>query len=178
MKIKATQKYIRMSPRKLRLVASIAKEMGPEEAVIKLPFLNKRAKEPIIKVIKTALANGKVKGFTPDQLEFDEIQVGEGPRLKRGRAVSRGRWHPYQRKMSHIRVVLKAKDDVKVTKTKKKTKKKKTKQKTKKISLDKIGKLRTKKDDSKKQKKDLSKSSQKKTKETVKDRKSVRTTNK
>lgn len=177
MQIKATQKYVRMSPRKLRVVAEIAKNMDPDEAVLKLPFLKKRAKEPMIKVIKTALANGKVRGFSPDQLEFEEIQIGEGPRLKRGRAVSRGRWHPYQRKMSHIRVVLKTKEEVKPTSKKKGKKPKKTK--SKKVSLDKIKNLRSGKSENKKvNKNEMSGKSQKVQRETVKDRKAVRTTNK
>ncbi|MBN1168721.1 hypothetical protein JXA63_02420 [Candidatus Woesebacteria bacterium] len=182
MKIIATQKYFRMTPRKLRLVASIAKKMEPEEAIAKLPFLKKRAKEPIIKVIKTALANGKVKGFTPDQLEFDEIQICEGPRLKRGRAVSRGRWHPYQRKMSHIRIVLKTKEgsDKKTGKQKKTVGTEKVvKEKTKKISLDQISKLRSNKGEGKqKADKEIAKGQQKTARETIKDRKSVRTTHK
>ncbi len=175
MKIKSTQKYVRMSPRKLRLVAAIARQMNPEEAVIKLPFLNKRAKGPIIKVIKTAIANGKVKGFTADQLEFEEIQIGEGPRLKRGRAVSRGRWHPYQRKMSHIRVVLKTKEDVK---PKVKKQKKVAKPKSRRIALSKIKGLRSRKDDKTKTAKETGGNSKKKDVKTVKDRKTVRTTNK
>src|SRR3990170_5358140 len=50
--------------------------------------------------------NAKVKNISADLLKFKEIQINEGPRLKRGRPVSRGRWHPHKRRMSHIRVVL------------------------------------------------------------------------
>lgn len=85
----------------------MVRDLEPMEAVETLPFIKKRAAEPIRKVLLTAIANAKVKGAADEsQLIIKEIQINEGPRLKRGRPVSRGRWHPYQRKMSHIRVVL------------------------------------------------------------------------
>jgi large subunit ribosomal protein L22 len=102
----ATQKYLIMSPRKIRLVVGVIKKMSPVDAVAKLPFIQKRAGESIGKVIKSALANAKNQGVSETDLVFKEIQVGEGPRLKRGRAASRGRWHQFKRRMSHIRVVL------------------------------------------------------------------------
>ena len=110
MNIIQTQKFIRVSPRKLREVSDLARGMSPNEAIEKLPFTGKRAADPLIKVIKTAIANAKDRQIPTNELTIKEIQIGEGPRLKRGRPVSRGRWHPYQRKMSHIRVVLETKD--------------------------------------------------------------------
>jgi large subunit ribosomal protein L22 len=106
MEVKATQKFIRMSPKKVRFVADIARGMKPREAIDKLPFVGRRADDPIIALLKTALANAKVKGIEEDTLVIKELNVNEGPRLKRGRPVSRGRWHPYKRRMSHLRVVL------------------------------------------------------------------------
>ncbi len=84
----------------------MAKKLSPIEALEKLPFLGKRGTEELIKVIKTAIESGKQKGVADTDLVLKEIQIGEGPRLKRGRAASRGRWHPYKKRMSHIRVVL------------------------------------------------------------------------
>ena len=110
MDIISTQKFIRMSPRKLRLVADMVRELEPNRAVDTLPHVGKRAAEPLAKVIKTAIANAKQKGFSESDLTFKEIQINEGPTLKRGRAVSRGRWHPIMKRMSHIRVVLKTKE--------------------------------------------------------------------
>jgi large subunit ribosomal protein L22 len=103
---KATQKYLLMSPRKVRLVVGVIKKMKPAEAVEKLPFVQKRAGIEVSKVIKSAIASAKNAGISDTDLVFKEIQVGEGPRLKRGRAASRGMWHPFKRRMSHIRVVL------------------------------------------------------------------------
>jgi large subunit ribosomal protein L22 len=102
----ATQKYLIMSPRKIRPVVGVIKKMKPADAVAKLPFVQRRAGEALAKVIKAALAAAKMQGIGETDLIFKEIQIGEGPRLKRGIAASRGRWHPLKKRMSHIRVVL------------------------------------------------------------------------
>ncbi len=102
----ATQKFVRTSPRKLRLVADMAKKLGPVRAVEILPYSGKRANEPLQKVIKTAIANAVALGASQKELVFKEIQIGEGPRLKRGNPISRGQWHSIKKRMSHIRVVL------------------------------------------------------------------------
>lgn len=102
----ATQKFIRMSPRKLRVVADMVKSMRPTQAVEALPYIGKRSALPIQKVIKTAIANAKVKGMDEQKLTFAEIQIGEGPRLKRYRAGARGRAKPYTHDMAHIRVIV------------------------------------------------------------------------
>ena len=103
---KATQKYLLMSPRKIRLVVGVIKKMKPAEAVEKLPFVQKRAGAELAKVIKSAITSAKNAGVSETDLVFKEIQIGEGPRLKRGKAASRGMWHPFKRRMAHIRVIL------------------------------------------------------------------------
>lgn len=115
MKFIATQKFVRMSPRKLRYVADMVRKLSPTDAVEVLPQIGKRAGEPLSKVVKTAIANAKQKGVSDTELELEEIQIGDGPQLKRGRPVSRGNWHPYIRRMSHIRVVLTTKEVEKVS---------------------------------------------------------------
>lgn len=106
MEIIATQKYLLMSPKKIRVVADMARKLKPAVAIETLPFTGKIASEPLIKVIKSAIATAKAKGINEADLIFKEIQIGEGPRLKRGRPVSRGQWHPIKKRMAHIRVVL------------------------------------------------------------------------
>ena len=123
MEIKATQKFILISPKKMRPVADLVRGLSPLKAVEVLPHVEKKGAEPLRKVLLTAIANAKVLGFLESSLTLKEIQINEGPRLKRGRPVARGRWHPYKRRMSHIRVVLEGK------KTEKK-KPKKTESKT------------------------------------------------
>jgi len=106
----STQRYIKVSPKKIREVALNIKKLRPAKAVEVLPFVAKRGSIYLEKVIKTAIANAVQKGVTADELYFKEIQVSEGPRLKRGTPVSKGRWHPIKKRMSHIRVVLETKE--------------------------------------------------------------------
>jgi len=106
MQIISEQKYLRMSPKKIRPVARLVKKMGPIQALERLPFVRKKAAGVLEKVIKSAIANAKNKGISEESLSFKEIQICDGPRLKRGRPVSRGRWHPIIKRMSHVRVVL------------------------------------------------------------------------
>lgn len=123
MKFKAEQKHLRLSPRKVRPVAGVIRKLTPQRALEVLPFVKKRASQYLIKVIKSAVASAAEKGIDIKSLEFSEIQIGEGPRLKRGRPVSRGRWHPIKKRMSHIRVVLTTRNN-QISKTKSQTNKK------------------------------------------------------
>lgn len=113
MEFKSVQKFVIMSPQKLREVALLAKKMRPIDAVERLAFVHRRASFALVKVITSALANAKQKGVDTQKLTFKEIQINEGPKLKRWRAGARGRAKPYKKRMSHIRVVLSVKDDKK-----------------------------------------------------------------
>lgn len=103
---KATQKFLLISPRKVRPVADMIRKMKPVDAIAKLPFVQKRGARELLKVVKAALASAKAQGVSETDLQFSEVRVNEGPRLKRGIAVSRGQWHPIKKRMSHIRVIL------------------------------------------------------------------------
>ena len=104
----STQKFVRMSPTKLRFVADMLRGKSVSEVLLNLPFVQKRAAEPIMKVIASAAASAQAKGANPNDLKIKSIEINEGPRLKRFRAVSRGQAHGYVRKMSHIKVVVEA----------------------------------------------------------------------
>lgn len=122
MEIRATQKFVKMSPRKLRLVVPLVKKLSPRKAIEVLPFTRKRAAEPLVKVIKTALANAKQKGASESDLFFKEIQIGKGPKLKRWRSGAKGRVKPYERRMSHIRIILETKEPEAIKKAREKIK--------------------------------------------------------
>jgi large subunit ribosomal protein L22 len=102
----ATQRFIRISPKKMRLLVASIKDLSPMRAIEILPYVGKRSAEPLLKVMKTAVANARTQGADVEKLVFKEIQIGEGPRLKRGNPVSRGRFHPIKKRMSHIRVIV------------------------------------------------------------------------
>lgn len=99
-----TQKFIHTSPRKLRLVADMVRKMDPNKALEILRFTNKAAALDLAKAIKTALANAKARGA--ENMLFKTLEINEGPRLKRFWAAPKGRTLPYQKKMSHIKIVL------------------------------------------------------------------------
>jgi len=145
MEIKATQKFVITSPRKLREVVALVKDLSPKDAVEILPYVQKRAAEPLRKVIKTAIANAKQVNINIEDLSLKEIQIGEGPKLKRWRAGARGRAKPYARRMSHIRVILEAKEVKRKVAKAAKDKKVVNKKTTMKSSLKKIGKMVNKK---------------------------------
>lgn len=113
MQVVSTQKFVKSSPRKLRLVADAVRKMKPQEALDTLPFVEKRAALPIQKVIKTAVANARDLGMDENNLILESIQITEGPRLKRFRPISRGQAHGFVRQMSHIKVVVAEIKDVK-----------------------------------------------------------------
>lgn len=106
MKAISTQKFVKMSPRKLRLVADAVRGKKVDDVLTMLPFLNKVAARPVYKVVKTASANAQAKGAEISDLKIEKIEINEGPRLKRFRPVSRGQAHGYVRQMSHIKVVV------------------------------------------------------------------------
>ena len=107
MEARAEQKYLVMSPRKLRLVADAVRKMRPVAAVESLTASRKRAAKVLLKVVKQALANAKSGfGVNEEMVVFKEIRVDEGPRYKRMRAGARGMGKPYARRGSHVIVVL------------------------------------------------------------------------
>ena len=110
MEVIAEAKFIKTSPRKVRLVVETIRKLSPNGALSHLAILPKRAAIPIAQVLKSALANAKHNlKLAEDNLRIKSIVVNEGPSLKRWRPVSRGRAHPYKRRMSHIKIVLEAK---------------------------------------------------------------------
>lgn len=104
MEAQTIQKYMHTSPRKFRLVARLVRKMMPDQALETLRFTNKFAATDLIKAIKTVMANAKAKGM--ENISFKTIEINEGPRMKRFRAGSKGRALPYQRRMSHIKIVV------------------------------------------------------------------------
>jgi len=103
---KATQKISFDEPRKIRLVVAVIKKMKPAEAVDKLPFVQKRAGAELAKVIKSAITSAKKCRSSETDLIFKEIQIGEAQGLKGEKRPAVGMWHPFKRRMSHIRVIL------------------------------------------------------------------------
>jgi len=107
MEIRAYQKHIRTSPRKLRLVADVVKTLPPDKALTQLQFMNKRAAGVLAKVLKQAISNAVTNSGLPKAgLQIRYIQIETGPVMKRWRAVSRGRARRILKRTSHIKILL------------------------------------------------------------------------
>lgn len=103
----AVAKGVRMSPRKVGVVASLVRGRTVEDALVILANTPRRSALPVIKAIESAKANADHNhGLKPQTLRIVEITVNHGPRIKRYRPAAHGRALPFQRRTSHIRVVV------------------------------------------------------------------------
>lgn len=103
MPVKASAKGVRMSPRKVGIVAGLVRGRTVADALTILEHTPRRAALPVIKVINSAKANADNNhNLKPDTLKITSISVTAGPSLKRYRAAARGRALPFQRHSSHI----------------------------------------------------------------------------
>jgi large subunit ribosomal protein L22 len=108
MEAQATARYIRVSPQKARLVVDLIRGKSAGEAMSILRFTKKRASEQVEKVLRSAISNAEQKSdrVDPDRLVVTKAYVNEGPRMKRVRPAPQGRAFRYQRRMSHITLVV------------------------------------------------------------------------
>ena len=107
MEIKAKLNYLRIAPRKVRLVADLVRNMDVKEAETQLKFMPKRSAAPLLKLLNSAIVNAKNNfNIEKDGLYIKELKINEGPPLKRWRPVSRGRAFPIMKRTSHIDLVL------------------------------------------------------------------------
>ena len=110
MKIHAIAKKVKVSPRKVRLVADAVRNLPLEQALDQLPLLRKRSANVLVEVMQSAVANAVNNAkLQRDSLRISEIIVNEGQALKRYHASTRGRIHPYKKRSSNITVVLESK---------------------------------------------------------------------
>lgn len=106
MEIIAYQKFVRTTPRKIRLIADVIRDMHPTDALLQLKFTHKQAAAPLSKVLRQAIANATSNNIEEKTLKFKHILIEEGPRYKRWRAASRGRARSIIKRTSHIKIVL------------------------------------------------------------------------
>lgn len=107
MPVQAIAKGVSMSPRKVAVVAALVRGRSVEDALTILQHTPRRSALPVLKVIESAKANADHNhGLKPGTLQIIEISVSHGTRLKRYRPAAHGRALPFQRRTSHIRVVV------------------------------------------------------------------------
>jgi len=110
MEVKAVLKYLRISPRKVRLVTNLLKGMDVLEAENQLLHLNKRASLEVLKLLKSAIKNAENNfNLNPQNLYIYQIRVDQGPTLLRYMPRARGTANEIRKKSSHITIILKEK---------------------------------------------------------------------
>jgi large subunit ribosomal protein L22 len=113
MEVKAQAKYVRIAPRKVRIVMDLVRGKNVNEALSILRFTPKRASRYIDKVLRSAVANAEHNNnMMKDELYICRAHVDEGPTLKRFRPRAMGRAARINKRTSHITVVLRAREEV------------------------------------------------------------------
>lgn len=131
MEARAVEKYIRMSPRKVKYVIDLVKNKSVEDAVDVLTFTHRRAASAVKKAIESAVSNAlenfKEYKISEEDLFIKELYVSEGPTLKRWKPRARGRADRLLKRTSHITVVVADLQKDKKKESKKEVKKKEAK---------------------------------------------------
>ena len=107
MSVQAVAKGVRISPRKVGVVAALVRGRTVQDAITILEHTPRRSALSVRKVIESAKANAEHNhNYKPDSLTVIEISVAPGPRLKRYRPAAKGQALTYMHRTSHIRVVI------------------------------------------------------------------------
>ena len=104
--VRAELKYVRLSPTKIRQVLDLIRRKDALVAEAILVSLNKRPREYLLKILRSAIANAKVKGFKPEQLYVSKVICDVGPSWKRFKAAAFGRAAPILRRTAHVTMEL------------------------------------------------------------------------
>ena len=103
----ATLRYLHIAPRKVRLIANTLRGMPVQEAEAQLFLRPQRASEPLLKLLRSAIANAKTnQKMNPNTLFVSAIRVDQGPVLKRSLPRAQGRATPIHKIMSHVTITL------------------------------------------------------------------------
>ncbi len=103
--------YIRIAPRKVQIVLDLIRNQPADKAMAILKYTPKAACEPLMKLLKSAIANAENNyNMDPSRLYVAECSVSQGPTLKRVRPRAQGRAFRINKKTSHITLVVKEKE--------------------------------------------------------------------
>ena len=107
MEVRAVAKYVRVQPRKVRIIADEVRGKNAEHAAALLRYHTSKGARALRKVLISAMANAEENAnLSPETLKIAAITVDEGPRLKRMQARAMGRGNRILKKTSHITVVV------------------------------------------------------------------------
>ena len=110
MEATAKLRYLRITPRKVRAVADLIRGKNVNQALNTLMYVEKRAAEPVAKLLRSAVANAeqaaKNQQFDADQLTVKSLMVDQGPSLRRFMPRAMGRAFKVLKKTSHISLTI------------------------------------------------------------------------
>ncbi len=115
-KITARLRYLKMSPRKVRLQADVIRGLPVLDAEAQLMLSPRRASDPVLKLLKSAIANAKFQKAEVQKLFVQELRVDQGPTQRRWTPRARGSWSPINKRTSHITIILGSSDETKLSK--------------------------------------------------------------
>lgn len=104
---RAVAKYLRISPRKVRLVINTIRRKPAVQAFRTLMGLKKKAARLAEKILKTAVANARVLGMAEDKLYVADVRADGGPVLKRFMSRSTGRADRILKRTTHLTLIVK-----------------------------------------------------------------------
>ena len=96
--------FVRIAPRKVKIVLNLIRNKPCDEAMAILKYTPKAACEPLYKLLKSAMANAENKNMDVSRLYVAACSVDQGPTLKRIRARDKGRAYRINKKTSHINI--------------------------------------------------------------------------
>ena len=99
--------FVRIAPRKVKIVLNLIRNKPCDEAMAILKYTPKAACEPLYKLLKSAMANAEMKNMDVTRLYVAACSVDQGPTLKRIRPRDKGRAYRINKKTSHINITLK-----------------------------------------------------------------------
>ncbi|MBR2455482.1 MAG: 50S ribosomal protein L22 [Clostridia bacterium] len=107
MEANAKVTFVRIAPRKVKIVLDLIRNKPCDEAMAILKYTPKAACEPLYKLLKSAMANAEMKNMDVTRLYVAACSVDQGPTLKRIRPRDKGRAYRINKKTSHINITLK-----------------------------------------------------------------------
>ena len=105
MEANAKVTFVRIAPRKVKIVLDLIRNKPCDEAMAILKYTPKAACEPLYKLLKSAMANAEMKNMDVSRLYVAACSVDQGPTLKRIRPRARGSANRINKKTSHITLV-------------------------------------------------------------------------
>lgn len=99
-------RHLRMAPRKVRLIGNVIKRLPVSEAEAQLLVHARRASDPMLKLLRSAIDNAKRSGLDITKTIVKEVRTDKGPMLKRWMPRAQGRATPIHKHTSHISMIL------------------------------------------------------------------------